>query len=92
MVLATDGVIDNLYDNQIIEHCIMPHLSLNGDLSKPEDAALCISSLAEVFSYDKKSHVPFTDHAIEWKKDKEKYLGGKKDDITCVVAQVKLHR
>ena len=30
--------------------------------------------------------------AIEWKKDKEKYLGGKKDDITCVVAQVKLHR
>ena len=91
MILATDGVIDNLYDDQIIDHCIVPLLSYNGDLPKPEDAALCISTLAEVFSYDEKRHVPFTDHAIEWKKDKEKYLGGKKDDITCIVAQVKFH-
>lgn len=69
VVLSTDGVIDNLYDEELINHCIVPHMGPNGDLAKPEDVALCITSLAEVTSYNKKKHIPFTDHAIEWKKD-----------------------
>jgi len=51
VVLASDGVTDNLFDEQIIDQCLKPHMGANGDLPKPEDAALCISSLAETISY-----------------------------------------
>lgn len=86
VVMTTDGVTDNLYDHEIIDRCLKPFLGANGDVPRPEDAAVCIATHAELTSYEKTRHVPFTDHAIECKKKAEKYLGGKPDDITCIVA------
>jgi len=49
--MGSDGVTDNLYDEEILSHCIKPHITANGDLPRPEDVALCIASLAECHSY-----------------------------------------
>jgi len=75
----------------MIDECISPHMKLTGDLPRPEDAALCISSMAEVFGYSAKHESPYTVDAIEHGKKGEDFLGGKEDDITVIVAQVKLH-
>ena len=91
IVLATDGVTDNVFDKQIIDECIYPHLKRTRDLTRPEDSALCISSMAEVLSYSAKHESPYTVSAVEHGKKRENNLGGKEDDITVVVAQVKLH-
>ena len=90
-VLGTDGVTDNLFDEQMITECIAPHMDNSGDLPKPEDAALCISSMAEVYGYSKTHASPYTVGAVEHGKKREDFLGGKEDDITVIVAQVKLH-
>ena len=51
VILGTDGVFDNLFDQQIINECIYPKIRPNGELPEPDDAALCISTLAEATSY-----------------------------------------
>lgn len=71
IVLATDGVTDNVFDHQIMNECISPHLNQTGDLPKPEDSALCISSLAEVLSYSNKHESPYTVSAVAHGKKKE---------------------
>jgi serine/threonine protein phosphatase PrpC len=91
VVMATDGVFDNLYDDMITKECVVPHLSKSNDLARIQDAALCISSLAEVMGYDEKYESPFCKNAVKDGKSKRKYLGGKADDITVIVAQVKTH-
>ncbi len=91
VVLATDGVTDNVFDEQIIDQCLKPHMQASGDLPKPEDAALCISSLAESISYSETIVTPWTENATAAGKDRKKNTGGKEDDITVIVAQVKLH-
>ena len=88
--MATDGVTDNLFDDQIIEQCIKPQLSPERDLPRPEDAALCISMLAESVSYSKTLATPKTLHAVTNDRDHADELGGKPDDITVIVAQIKL--
>jgi len=42
-------------------------------------------------SYQKQRISPYTQGALDCGKSKEKNLGGKPDDITVIVAQVKLH-
>ena len=74
----------------MIDHCLFPLFKKTGDLPNPEDAALCISSLAEAHGYSKTHVSPHTADAIAHGKKKEDYLGGKEDDITVIVAQVKL--
>lgn len=91
VVLATDGVTDNVFDSQIIDECIQPHMNQSGDLPRPEDAALCISSMAETLSYSNSHESPYTVSAVEHGKKREDNLGGKEDDITVIVAQVKLY-
>lgn len=66
-------------------------MTRTGDLPKPEDAALCISSMAETLSYSQKHESPYTVSAMEHGKKREDNLGGKEDDITVIVAQVKLY-
>ena len=88
--MGTDGVFDNLFDEQISKSCIRPHVKFDGDLPKPEDASLCVSSLAEVWSYSDSHVSPFTSCAIDHGKDKKENLGGKPDDITVIVAQIKM--
>ena len=91
VVLATDGVSDNLRDEQIIEQCVQPQITKEGDLPRPEDAAICISMLAEAISYSTTLETPWTKHAVAHGKDYKENLGGKEDDITVMVGQVKLN-
>ena len=62
----------------------------NGDLPRPEDAAICISMLAESVSYSETLETPWTVHAMAHGRKREEELGGKPDDITVIVAQIKL--
>ena len=91
VVMATDGVTDNLFDEQIIDQCVRPHVQKDsGELPRPEDAAICISMLAEAVSYSKTLETPWTKHAVAHGRDQQDELGGKPDDITVIVAQIKL--
>ena len=77
VILGTDGVFDNIHDEQIISECIKPNVMKNGDIPKPEDAASCISYLAESFSYSKTAETPWTKYCVENGMKKEENLGGK---------------
>ena len=85
VILGSDGVFDNLFDQQIIKECIYPKMKPNGELPEPDDAALCISSLAETIGYSETIETPWTVNAVAAGKKREKNLGGKKDDITVIV-------
>ena len=89
VVMGSDGVFDNLFDEQIMKECIKPQLK-DGQLGKPGDAALCVSSLAEALSYMDTHESPWTVEAVKAGKSRSKELGGKEDDITVIVAQIKL--
>lgn len=89
IILATDGVTDNLFDEEIIRECVKPYLRADGELARLEDAALCISSKAESVSYSKTIETPWTVSAVADGQKREEEIGGKEDDITVIVAQVK---
>ena len=86
VIMGTDGVFDNLFDDQIINNCIRPNIHFDGNMPKPADASLCVSSLAEVMSYSEKHVSPITQSAIDHGESKEENMGGKPDDITVIVA------
>ena len=77
---------DNLFDSQIIDQCIYPHMLTSGEVQRPEDVALCISSLAESISYSPSVETPWTVNAVAAGRRRERELGGKADDITVIVA------
>jgi len=52
-----------------------------------DDIAMCLATKAEKLSYDKSYDSPF---AINARAANKNHPGGKKDDITVVVSQVKL--
>ena len=89
VVLATDGVTDNLFDEEIISDCIKPYLRPDGELPGVKEAALCISAKAECTSYSKVVETPWTRAAVAAGYKREEEIGGKEDDITVIVAQVK---
>ena len=89
VILATDGVTDNLFDEEIISECIRPYLRADGEFPRLKDAALCISAKAECTSYSKTVETPWTISAVADGRKREKEIGGKEDDITVIVAQVK---
>ena len=84
--MGSDGVFDNLFDDQIVRECIRSKIGTLGDISSAQDAATCITSLAEVLSYQKEHESPWTRAAVESGRKREKELGGKEDDITAIVA------
>lgn len=77
VILATDGVTDNLFDEEIISECIRPHIRAGGELPRLEDAALCISAKAESISYSKTVETPWTVSAMADGRKREKEIGGK---------------
>ena len=79
IVLATDGLWDNLYENQIIS-IIRPFL-----LTKPIDLNIIAKMIGETclkYSMDRKYISPFA------RRSGGRYIGGKDDDITIIVAQI----
>jgi len=88
--MGSDGLFDNLFDEQI-KSCVKAYHSKDSTDFDPQTSAVCIATYAEFVSYDEKNKGPFYKSAVEFKgEDKaKKYIGGKEDDITVVVAQVK---
>ena len=88
IVLGTDGLWDNAFDNEVMT-IIDQNLEKTGNLSDPQKASQEIAKMAFAHSLDKSFRSPFEIHSEEDPKAKT-YPGGKKDDITVVVSQVKL--
>ena len=89
IVMGSDGVFDNLEDDMIIKECLLPNLKSGGNIKNIESTAGCISAYAEFMSYDPNYESPFCRSAVEHGKKKDRYMGGKEDDITVIVAQIK---
>ena len=90
VILGSDGVFDNVFDDLIVKECVNPNLR-NALLESPQEVASCISTVAEISSYNPNLYTPYTESAVKHGKNREENLGGKQDDITVVVGQVKLH-
>ena len=74
VLLATDGLWDNLFDEQILDILYTyPNLS---------QAALQLATAANIIGHDRKAKSPF---AVA---SSGRFLGGKLDDVTVVLARV----
>ena len=85
-MIGSDGLFDNLYDVRIIE-LIKPFIRGRDGLLDPGLVAEIIANEAEKFSRNQGYMSPFAKSARDHFYD---YVGGKSDDITVAVAQVKL--
>jgi len=78
VILATDGVLDNLFDSEIVD--------IVYKTENPQDIADAISAASFARSESKTEETPFALSAARWG-----YEGGKPDDITVVVGRVGVH-
>ena len=86
VILATDGVLDNLFEAQIAT-CIRHNMRRDStDLKDLQDVSDCISAYAEVVLYQQGYFSPYTQSAVNHGKDRKSHLGGKPDDITVIAA------
>lgn len=90
MILATDGVLDNLFNPAIVD-CLRKHIGTPSEplILEEQNAATCIARTAEHLSYKKDYDSPF---AVNAKAAGRNHPGGKKDDITVIVASVSLQK
>lgn len=86
LVVGTDGLFDNVYDERIME-LIKPFVRGSNDMEDPTVVADVIAREAEKLGADQTYLSPFAKGAREQFYD---YMGGKQDDVTVAVAQIKL--
>jgi len=84
IVVASDGVFDNLYIKDI-KLCLQPQIDSNGFLSDLQEAANCLAEKSEKLGDDSTYFSPFAKNARD---ENIHFTGGKADDITVIVAQV----
>ena len=82
MILASDGLWDNLFNPKIIE-LVRPFIRDRDDILDPALVAEIIAKEAEKTSYGQNHLSPFGKNARDNFYD---YSGGKPDDITVIVA------
>lgn len=86
VLLMTDGVLDNIFDDEleeIVSTSVQLHSRKHSADQVPNLVSQDIAFKARAFSEDTRRESPFT---IEARKHKLQYLGGKEDDITVVTA------
>ncbi|XP_073131791.1 probable protein phosphatase 2C 80 isoform X4 [Henckelia pumila] len=81
IILGTDGLFDNLFTKDIRDVANF----LGGAGADPDQFARSIAEHAYYNSIDKSAFTPFTEASL---RNGMEYFGGKKDDITVVVAFV----
>jgi len=81
IVLGTDGLWDNLFDEQIVA-IIRPFYLDSNKIKDLNQVARLMSEFAEKLSISPKYKSPFS------VKSKGLYIGGKSDDITIIIAQI----
>lgn len=87
VVMGTDGLLDNVYDDDM-KPCLTKQIAEKDAkiwLKDPTAAAECIGQQAYVNGKNRNYDSPFAKGAREHGK---RYMGGKEDDITVIVAQV----
>ena len=88
VLVMTDGVIDNLFDDEL-EELVSSSINIHSRKSSPSEVprliAQDIAFRARTLSEDSKRESPFT---IEARKNDLHSLGGKEDDITVVAAVI----
>ena len=63
LIVGTDGVFDNLYDEQIID-LIQPYISKSDDIEDPESVADTIAQEAERLGGQEEYMSPFAKNAL----------------------------
>jgi len=86
LIVGTDGLFDNMYDKQITE-IINPFIKESDDILDTELVAQIIAKQAEKLSLNTTWMSPFAKHAYDNYYD---FKGGKHDDITVIVSQVRI--
>lgn len=81
VVLATDGLFDNLYEREIVD---VVHAGQKKGV-KPEEVAMWLVKLAQSMGIETHGRSPFSDAAMA---AGYSYTGGKLDDVTVVVSYV----
>lgn len=84
LVVASDGLFDNLFNVKIID-LVRPFIRDQNDIMDPALVAEMIAKEAEKYSHNQNYTSPFAKGAREQFYD---YRGGKPDDVTVIVAQV----
>mmetsp|Transcript_14877 Transcript_14877/g.20140 ORF Transcript_14877/g.20140 Transcript_14877/m.20140 type:complete len:86 (-) Transcript_14877:75-332(-) len=84
--MATDGLWDNLYDSDVLGCLDVASVGGRAGIEVGEVAS-CLAKKAEKLSFDKTYRSPFEANA---EAAGRKHPGGKKDDITVVVSEIKL--
>jgi protein phosphatase PTC7 len=88
IILATDGLWDNMEVDTIIEE-LNNYSIFNKSVSiDTNDFAKKLSQKAEELSFKKDYKSPFARRAVEHNEKYKTYTGGKPDDITVIVAQI----
>ncbi len=86
IIVASDGLWDNIYDDMIISIINQKVKYLDGMINDCEETADFLAQLAEKYSRDINYESPFAKRA---KSKGYQYYGGKEDDITIVISQIK---
>ena len=83
IIAASDGLWDNLYDDEIIQH--INKAEVNGFLYNYNKIAFDLAKKAEINSFNREFESPFSKKAKETGLN---FRGGKVDDITVIVSQL----
>lgn len=81
IVLATDGLWDNLYEYDILK-IIKPFMETSEEINDLGVVCQMIGEICEKYSLNQRYRSPFS------MRSRGLYLGGKPDDITIVLAQI----
>lgn len=88
IVMGSDGVFDNCFDDEIID-ILKKRVDPAGNLADPQEASEAIARLAEAHGMDKRWRSPFQ-IAAEKAYRRRVFQGGKQDDISVIVSQIML--
>lgn len=88
IVMGSDGVFDNCFDEEIID-ILKKRVDSAGNLADPQEASQAIARLAEAHGVDQRWRSPFQ-IAAEKAYHRRVFQGGKQDDIAVIVSQILL--
>ena len=88
IVMGSDGVFDNTFDEEITE-IIQKFIENNGNMKNLQEASDLIGRLSSEHGHDQNWRSPFQIEA-EKAYRRRAFQGGKLDDISVIVSQIKL--